>query len=103
MNEKGKRGETNVGDYVDRSELFHKMRTIYREEGNVMIPHRVVTYSDLILTPAADVAPVVHGWWVEKDDAAMHCNRCDRAGNPHIDNYCPNCGAKMDKEPPKEE
>ena len=39
--------------------------------------------------------PVKHGRWIEKDDGVMHCTECDRVGNPHIDNYCPNCGANM--------
>ena len=52
--------------------------------------------------PAADVAPVVHGRWVEKekyDFGIMYdCSLCeDRIlDNGHPWNYCPNCGAKMD-------
>ena len=48
--------------------------------------------------PAADVAPVVHGQWVN----GCQCSVCgDRHGpynsrhRPYY-NYCPNCGAKMD-------
>ena len=50
--------------------------------------------------PAADVAPVVHGRWVN----GCQCSVCgDRHGpynsrhRPYY-NYCPNCGAKMDDE-----
>ena len=50
--------------------------------------------------PAADVAPVVHGKWVN----GCQCSVCgDRHGpynsrhRPYY-NYCPNCGAKMDDE-----
>ena len=52
------------------------------------------------LLPAADVAPVVHGKWVN----GCQCSVCgDRHGpynsrhRPYY-NYCPNCGAKMDEE-----
>lgn len=60
--------------------------------------------------PAADVAPVVHGWWESVDSSywrwkpsgavsVLHityrCGRCGR-GTVVKTNYCPNCGAKMD-------
>ena len=53
--------------------------------------------------PAADVAPVVHGRWISKNDHGYEwvfvCSNCDYVdGYPFNDrpNYCPNCGAKMD-------
>ena len=56
--------------------------------------------------PAADVAPVRHGRWnvVEalSDDiqTAGECNICGENINwfGKLPNYCPNCGARMDKE-----
>lgn len=60
--------------------------------------------------PAADVAPVVHGWWVGVDSSywrwtpsggvpiphtTYSCERCGR-GTVVKTHYCPNCGAKMD-------
>lgn len=51
--------------------------------------------------PAADVVPVVHGWW----DANEICSLCGEKSTEGLDatiwnywlpNYCPNCGAKMD-------
>ena len=54
---------------------------------------------------AADVAPVVHGRWVN----GCQCSVCgDRHGpynsrhRPYY-NYCPNCGAKMDESGDKNE
>ena len=54
--------------------------------------------------PAADVAPVVQGRWIEDHDY-LKCAKCGvmvkwdftffDIGNW---NYCPNCGAKMDIE-----
>ena len=54
----------------------------------------------------ADVAPVVHAYWIpqkenyEFKEAWMKCSACGYpvskwTGNT---NFCPNCGAKMDKE-----
>ena len=52
--------------------------------------------------PAADVAPVRHGWWKTNSDRpdSLICSVC-KCGfdmlkhDPH--NYCPNCGTKMDE------
>ena len=64
--------------------------------------------------PAADVAPVVHGKWENCDwvepyyhgcgtiripNAGMKCTNCVHVFKKDLlwkDNYCPNCGAKMD-------
>ena len=51
--------------------------------------------------PAADVAPVRHGYWVkEKRDVLIHwhcsaCKECFYLDMPNAE-YCPHCGAKMD-------
>ena len=59
--------------------------------------------NDRNLIPAADVAPVVHSYWEHKitndGENIGICHNCkypvswfwERA------NYCPNCGAKMDR------
>ena len=52
------------------------------------------------IVPAADVAPVVHGRWVN----GCQCSVCGDKHGPYNSrhrpyyNYCPNCGAKMDEE-----
>ena len=57
----------------------------------------------------ADVAPVVHGRWMEREDGFggtyYMCSRCAEEwtlndGAPTENNmyYCPQCGAKMDEE-----
>ena len=54
--------------------------------------------------PAADVAPVRHGRWIEKGEYAV-CTECGgRSGTqydgveliPLMTQFCPNCGAIMD-------
>lgn len=47
----------------------------------------------LYYMPAADVVEVKHGKWVN-----LHCSVCGKIGWMDEDNYCPNCGAKMDLE-----
>lgn len=51
-------------------------------------------------TPAADVAPVVHGQWIyDKKAQRPYCSVCKEyfygATNSPM-SYCSNCGAKMD-------
>ena len=53
--------------------------------------------------PASDVAPVVHGCWIwNAERTRPHCSECAdvpwRANNRQLPNFCPNCGATMDKE-----
>lgn len=66
--------------------------------------------------PTADVAEVRHGRWEEADwveldvhglettripKAGLRCSRCSNVFKKELlwkDNYCPNCGARMDKE-----
>ena len=55
------------------------------------------------LMPAADVAPVRYGCWVN-ESFYTHCSVCgnmaiyDKYGQEVESDYCPNCGAKMDGE-----
>lgn len=53
---------------------------------------------------AADVAPVVHGHWIEElgNVISCRCSRCDHSYNLYEDDingypYCAWCGAKMDE------
>lgn len=57
--------------------------------------------------PAADVVEVVHGEWIEKQEAIPWCEddvevfyECSICGSQSCGEspYCPNCGAKMDGE-----
>lgn len=52
----------------------------------------------ILAEPAADVAPVVHGRWIEDGSLIITCSECKRGYNliAKYTHYCPNCGAKMD-------
>lgn len=61
-------------------------------------------FEDAILKiPAADVAPVRRGRWIEHKhfhhdhyiDSTYECSEC-KVEEPLTSNYCPSCGAKMD-------
>ncbi len=58
--------------------------------------------------PAADVRPERHGYWEKNEEGIFQCSECKRLAVPtqysqHLGNYCPNCGAKMGGEEPKNE
>lgn len=80
----------------------------------------VSIYDGLHRLPAADVTPVVHGYWIEGEKKYRHnwgsitvhqcnCSQCGYAQESSIwgggisdsikkTKYCPNCGARMDGE-----
>lgn len=53
----------------------------------------------LIDAPAADVAPVVHGRWIDNgipESTLCGCSACGFTCGAYTFSYCPNCGARMD-------
>lgn len=86
-------------EYIERGALIDSFDNCYYLYNSAV---RETVRQALKNAPAADVAPVVHGEWLETNDKnKKKCSRCRvihliaqyPAGN--ID-YCPNCGAKMD-------
>lgn len=65
-----------------------------------VIADYIAEYISMI--PPADVVPVRHGRWIDKDKYTFgrmyDCSICGTRilDNGHSWNYCPNCGAKMD-------
>lgn len=92
-----------MAEYIEREAALHE---IERREA-LMVGDKCVSVaamkSFIKNRPAAAVAPVVHGRWIEDSDY-LKCPECsvmvmwdfaffDDIGNW---NYCPNCGARMD-------
>lgn len=50
--------------------------------------------------PAAEVAPVVHGRWIDAGGGYVACSECgeEHGLETYRASYCEDCGAKMDKE-----
>ena len=94
-------------EYIDREAALLAIKQAFEKgEGPSLYIKRI---------PAADVAPVVHGQWLNiyGNFAVAECDQCasqfevtfDGEANGALWNgfkqfykYCPNCGAKMDKE-----
>ena len=105
-----------MAEYIERKTLVERLT----RNLNACNPGKFyeMCYQDAINTvtafPAADVAPVRHGQWEECDyvepcihgfgtirhkNAGLKCTNCVHVFKKNIlwkDNYCPNCGAKMD-------
>lgn len=82
-----------MAEYIEREALLEKLA-----EHDLCL---CVSESDIKNIPAADVAPVVHGRWRLVGECGFNdCYICSECGKIAMNdsNYCPNCGAKMDKE-----
>lgn len=91
-----------MAEYIAREVLLAQLRAM--ESYNVSPMYRR-GYDDcveaILKAPAADVVPVVHGWWISFLDGDhimperyYRCSRCGRIESRRQP-YC-HCGAKMD-------
>ena len=88
-----------MAEYIDRGAA---MRAVL---GGSTDAHYPEWYAAILMElPTADVAPVVHGRWIDKGEYAV-CTECGgRSGTqydgvepiPLMTQFCPNCCAKMD-------
>ena len=93
-----------MAEYIKREELmeFPIRRNHYdRKNGNKHFINGIETvleYAENL--PAADVAPVRHGRWIDAREYCgdYMCSNCEALYGTNKFNYCPNCGAKMDGE-----
>ena len=109
-----------MSEYIEREAAANKFECYRKEceeaEDNAAAQVFEGCVTELKDIPAADVAPVVHGRWREDTDPAdgdLRCTHCGIAWPKCVQKqieeqgiwtlqtlfkYCPNCGAKMDKE-----
>ena len=97
-----------MAEYIERGTLMRRIKEIHCAECDSYhgVRCRACWVDDTLdyidSEPAADVAPVRHGRWVEKEKYTFgimyDCSLCENRilDNGHPWNYCPNCGAKMD-------
>ena len=106
-----------MAEYVERNDAIKciedqcvdgKMWGNEEQEGTLIDAYSAI--DELMEVPAADVAPVVHGRWILGEvepgyltpggNRPWICSECGQVvswmlGRPQ-ENYCKNCGAKMD-------
>ena len=108
-----------VKEYIERRHAVDAVLDVYCDTPNIDLSCEKFEAA-ILKIPAADVAPVVHGWWVfgkdlpdssgsiNKNKCHLYCSECrNQAVNKTVDNdpdfdvdtpFCPWCGAKMDEE-----
>ena len=98
-----------MAEYIERDKLLDDFELCNKQNPR-WTPQRVKSL--IVRATAADVAPVVHGRWIECDyvkydghsecihypNEAWECSICCHAFKIELlwkDNFCPNCGADM--------
>jgi len=77
-------------DLVHRAK-FHTEDLIYKRGWNDALD------GVAICAPTVDAVPVRHGKWMVTP-THIKCSECGESFMLFPQNYCPNCGARMDKE-----
>ena len=101
-----------MADYIEREAISEEIRKYYyKNPPNFSYGEGFDRGLDraqraILNAPAADVAPVRHGRWVDRivDENEViqpwmeryYCSECLEGGNQSWFKFCPNCGAKMD-------
>jgi hypothetical protein len=97
-----------MSEYIEREALIDWFRPYGQSDEPIPFESLVEYARDV--APAADVAEVVHGRWIllgknEHDyetSVEEKCSLCGRYVYRYDtelqDNYCPNCGARMESE-----
>ena len=87
-----------MDEYIEREAVYRAFSTDEALNGYEKAYCREITKK----IPVADVAPVRHGHWIEKEKYTFgvmcDCSICDNRilDTGHSWNYCPNCGCRMD-------
>jgi len=86
------------GAVIEWVESWLNMDRYYHPNGKHSNIPITELYALLKQIPAADVAPVKHGRWIEYIPGRWVYAKCSKCETVHdvMTNYCPNCGAKMD-------
>lgn len=92
-----------MAEYIDRENLLKRFNIDDMMNVNRTLISLRKARETISNFPAADVAPVRHGRWIEKTAPAVRkyfeCSKCGAHENKHtaiLGGYCWRCGARMD-------
>ena len=89
-----------MAEYIEREYAVDAVVDVYYNTPDINLSCEKFETA-IFKIPAADVAPVRHGRWIEKEKYTFgvmyDCSICDNRilDNGHSWNYFPNCGARM--------
>lgn len=93
-----------MAEYIEREALLLQLEAMRLLQCGIPYQVRDEVLDLVSRQPAADVAPVRRGQWVKTSEymPIYGCSICRernlfRKGENVFSNYCPNCGAKMDR------
>lgn len=105
-----------MAEYIDRTQIKwygcdHEGRACIPSSGHCeKCFFGTCNHDEVMSIKPADVAPIIHAEWAHQYDDYFdwwECTNCGYGGEGEMQfaegvdvrtNYCPNCGAKMDKE-----
>lgn len=94
-----------MAEYIEREALLEDIEEERPEnwtnsEAERQAENDFFKYRDIVkIQPTADVVEVKHGEWVYDHWCEFKCSVCGHFSNTNPrgkENYCPNCGVKMD-------
>lgn len=91
-----------MAEYIEREAAIKAVLRMRRPENSVAQNRMLsIIQMDILKLPAADVAQVVHGRWVDRAGGFFEFASCSSCGERYPTcgtplKYCPNCGGKMD-------
>ena len=84
-----------MAEYIKKEDIEQKIQD---RLNNLVLGHDSIEVLGMIYEmPAAEVAPVRHGRWKRYGKNLGECSECGEVVAIR-NNYCPNCGCKMDLE-----
>ena len=100
------RRRNGIAEYIERATAVRAVLR-QRQPTNSVAQNRMLSIiqHDLLATPAAEVAPVVHGRWEMRStgmatdigpEYKAYCTVCNEPNKQYQPPFCPHCGAKMD-------
>ena len=94
-----------MADYIEREAARQCIHKWLADIFGIDEPELTVLDKRLNAIPAADVVPVMHGRWIDyqykggrRPTVIRYCSICGHNNNNRKTNFCPNCGAIMDKD-----